>query len=656
MTPKLSVNIISIDNNSLHSVYLGSDDNFDFEYLDRKDNSTTRYLIAENGTSPKNIFDTDNLFLQKKYFQALLLKYFRQQGYPTKKSFIDSIDILVKNNSKGEIIEYKKFNLKIDKNLITERLSLIINYTGISHVIKRPVSLMPKELISKVVLNAKIVHISELTTSEEEEAFPIINRKLEANLGLQGKFFYKEYNKYKKQFQETVDFIAGPLQEVISKPGHIKFSSTNLTQIPGDLIRSISTSSNKLVFGNNNTDYTPLNGLRKYGPLSQPSKKVKFIFIFNERNKNEANTFYLFLKKGFQSFPGLEQLVGIPLDLDREKSIILNCDNEAIPFKISEQLETRNFDDGFKYIAFVFTDVIKDSQDPIEKEIYYKIKEKLLNKGIVSQVIDPQKISNENYGYFLPNIAISVLAKAGGVPWRLASSIEKELVIGIGASRSYENEKTYIGNAICFNNSGTFNGFSATKSTSLAELSEFLKDQITKYGVMYSGVSRLIIHYYKDLSQREASIFEKMLEKLSLKIPYVVLVISKSESEDIIPFDDIYEGKMPLSGTCIKFKPNQYLLCNNPRYSFNPQVKLPDFPFPLKIKIYSSDKVLSRDQEESLMLLDQIYQFSKMYWKSVKQKTRPVTMLYSEFIAEKLSHFEGETPDHPMLEGSLWFL
>nr|WP_297655712.1 hypothetical protein [uncultured Prevotella sp.] len=53
-------------------------------------------------------------------------------------------------------------------------------------------------------------------------------------------------------------------------------------------------------------------------------------------------------------------------------------------------------------------------------------------------------------------------------------------------------------------------------------------------------------------------------------------------------------------------------------------------------------------------LIGQVYQFSRIYWKSVKQQGLPVTIKYPEMIAEIMPHFESPTiyPDSK----SLWFL
>ena len=54
-------------------------------------------------------------------------------------------------------------------------------------------------------------------------------------------------------------------------------------------------------------------------------------------------------------------------------------------------------------------------------------------------------------------------------------------------------------------------------------------------------------------------------------------------------------------------------------------------------------------------LIDQVYQFSRMYWKSVSQQNLPVTIKYPEMVAEIFPYFtHDKLPDHG--KESLWFL
>jgi len=59
---------------------------------------------------------------------------------------------------------------------------------------------------------------------------------------------------------------------------------------------------------------------------------------------------------------------------------------------------------------------------------------------------------------------------------------------------------------------------------------------------------------------------------------------------------------------------------------------------PIKIKFKSSNYEKINDPDVVRELADQVYQFSRMYWKSVRQRTMPVTIEYSELVAKMISH------------------
>jgi len=98
---------------------------------------------------------------------------------------------------------------------------------------------------------------------------------------------------------------------------------------------------------------------------------------------------------------------------------------------------------------------------------------------------------------------------------------------------------------------------------------------------------------------------------------------------------------MPHSGTFINIGFNQFLLFNNTRYK-NSNFNVKDgFPFPIKVKITCNKRELEKDYKVIKELLNQVYQFSRMYWKSVRQQNLPVTNQIPELVAEMFPHFEG---------------
>ena len=167
---------------------------------------------------------------------------------------------------------------------------------------------------------------------------------------------------------------------------------------------------------------------------------------------------------------------------------------------------------------------------------------------------------------------------------------------------------------------------------------------------------------------REFQKIEDMLNNLNLDIPVYVVTINKTESEDIVVFDgnSTFEDKwngttqslMPYSGRWINLGKSKdgyrFLLCNNTRYNQEDFNKMDGFPFPVKLNIACPNRNNKVDTPTINQLIDQVYQFSRIYWKSVKQQGLPVTIKYPEMIAEIMPHFEDRTiyTDN----NCLWFL
>ena len=164
-----------------------------------------------------------------------------------------------------------------------------------------------------------------------------------------------------------------------------------------------------------------------------------------------------------------------------------------------------------------------------------------------------------------------------------------------------------------------------------------------------------------------------MLNSLNLDIPVYVISINKTESEDFVCFDknstflernfhtkadNIVESLMPYSGTFVNLGKEEtgyrYLLCNNTRYEGSKFNKMDGFPFPIKLNISCPNKTNDIGNAIIQQLIEQVYQFSRIYWKSVKQQGLPVSIKYPEMIAEIMPHFNA--PKVYTDNKSLWFL
>jgi len=111
---------------------------------------------------------------------------------------------------------------------------------------------------------------------------------------------------------------------------------------------------------------------------------------------------------------------------------------------------------------------------------------------------------------------------------------------------------------------------------------------------------------------------------------------------------------MPISGTYISIGNKKYVLCNNARYNNNYNPK-DGFPFPVKLSIDCTEPQLLENDETINELINQVYQFSRLYFKSVMQQNLPVTIKYPEMIAEIVPYFDNAGIP-PNVKNNLWFL
>jgi hypothetical protein len=157
------------------------------------------------------------------------------------------------------------------------------------------------------------------------------------------------------------------------------------------------------------------------------------------------------------------------------------------------------------------------------------------------------------------------------------------------------------------------------------------------------------------MSRKELEPIETQLRELGLDIPVIIITVNKTESKDLVLFDTNCNDLIPVSGTFISIGNNQFLLCNNTRYGNSAKEKIESFPFPIRLKISSTKPELLDEETTIKDLIDQVYQFSRMYWKSVRQQNLPVTLKYPEMVAEIFPHFENKSIP-TFGRDNLWFL
>lgn len=615
------------------------------------------------------------------------------------------------DNRRKDCDRYDRFTLKFDFDHFNKRAQIVLSYDRGGLILKSSItdflktdndpftiSLKPAPsigLINRVLFKQLVEkedghsytkfridrHLFLEDKAKEyntENSFPIMNYKLANYLGIneeesnddsESQYVYirpknrylKYYNKINQFFKRYLDNDEFRSIIPISKDG---FSYANKLQIGNTKDKS-----KELIFGDKRINVNPQAGVNN-GPFAQAKpSNIQLLFIFPKADVDQARLLLGYLKDGYKDFfKGLKKYTGKEVTHAPSKfHVQLENPNDPIP-EIEKMLQEEREDR--ELIAIYLTPISKHSADKEAHKIYYKVKEKLLVNNIVSQCIETDKMlrvlkedegvdkngnPKKNFSYTLQNIAIAINAKLGGTPWRLNAPVQNELVVGIGAFKNIENNTNYIGSAFSFDNTGSFNAFEYFQRDQLKELAGSVENAIKNFTRINDKPERLIIHYYKEMSLiHEFPHIENKLNNLGLDIPVYVVTVNKTESEDFLVFDGKNKDLLPYSGRYINLGNKTYLLCNNTRYENAVHNFMDGYPFPVKIKIECpTDTTQPIDTKIVTELIDQVYQFSRIYWKSVKQQNLPVTIKYPEMIAQILPYFSNTDN---IDTNNLWFL
>lgn len=289
--------------------------------------------------------------------------------------------------------------------------------------------------------------------------------------------------------------------------------------------------------------------------------------------------------------------------------------------------------------------ISKLKQEKDEYQFYYHLKELLLQKHIHSQVIYKEHIFKDVIEkYFMINIASAMLAKLGGIPWDINSDTENDLVIGVGAFKSKKFDTQYMGSAISYIPGQGLQKFDCVRKTETQHLAVQIRLMLQKMIDEEREVERIVIHFYKNMSHKELRPIKQVLFELGYThIPIYIVSVNKTSNTDYLAFNAMNSELMPYSGTIIKIGHLEYLLFNNTLYPNETQYKVESWNLPLKLKIQSTHTDQLKDIHLVKHLIDQVYQFSRLYYKSVKQQNLPVTITYPEMMARIYPHFKNKS-------------
>lgn len=621
-------------------------------------------VVIQFGESPK---------FAGNYLTNKLHRFFADKARLRRRNYIGNSELYFPvGEPQNRIATFDRFVLRGSYSRITVGFEMTVMYRGTMKVWMKPIYEYPgaDTDFKKVVYKKEVWKyddVMEIPGVDRKKVWPVINRSLANELSLPTPHYNSRPINKIKRHSEKIDWFYEQLLTRDDFKEQFRPKTDGYYRLKKSEVHRLQPSSANLLFGNGVVHKNPYFGLYKGGPYDPPkaSHIELFIIVAEDDAKKYGNKLYNILKEGQGSYSGFNSYARTPFTQSDHHITFKNKEN---PFpEIKAQLEEMQLDENIQYGALYISPIHKDDPDPEKHRVYYRVKEELLKYKITSQVIDSESIADPSFSSYLPNISTALIAKLDGIPWTLEQKSRKELIIGVSAYKPKKSQKRYLGSAICFTNNGTFQGFNSFSEDDTLKLAGSFHKAIKTYKEENENVERVVIHFYKKMSRREAKVIKKVLKSLDLDIPIVVLTIHKSRSTDYVLTDTEVDHLMPLSGTWIKSGKTQFLICNNTRFD-HPKDKINSYPFPLKVYIEPGREENQTDEEYETMfieklenkewiepLLEQVYQFSRLNWHTVRTGNMPITVNYPEKIAEKSPHFNGDNiPEFGLY--NFWFL
>jgi len=597
--------------------------------------------------------------IAKAYYTRCIRQYLQASAGVVVTNFLYDSQFWYKSaaDSTSQYTIYDKFTVRVIPGDWHKDPALLISYDGRAFVSVASMDQMSglrnfdHDHLTKVIFRSRLYRYDQLPAEalyHQEEVFALLNRKLTGMLQISLPLV-----KNWKVYQTTYDKINWFYSNFLNTPGF-----RSVLPVEGKWLKvrdedqaKLTDISRELLFGESKPYRGVFEGLKRFGPLQLPeSRQIRIFLIYHRGNEEMAAKLsgYLNITGGF---PDTKKLTRLPYYVDRELDIILANENDT-DSEFRRILQERSLPAGPIYYAFYITPFSKFETEYSNRQIYFRIKEQLLQRGISMQTVERSKLAG-NFSFSMANIGIAMIAKIGGVPWRLARPEEKELIIGFGAYRSQFYRTKYIGSAVCFNNEGIFRELDCFPSDEPWGIAGAAEKALMRFRQNNPDVKRMVIHFYKKMGYRELQPIEAMLKKLKFDIPVIIVNINKTSVNEFLVFDESYQGKMPYNGMYFNLGNQQYLLCNNDRQSA--QDDPARLPLPVKLGLQCNVDGILDDNILVKRLIQQVYEFSFMHWRSVNQPPVPVTVSYPEMVAKILPWFENKSlPEYG--RHSLWFI
>lgn len=624
-----------------------------------KDETLLYYRFIDESGDNEILLDEDNtiLSISIKEYKSLLKRYLNEkiratfrriEGALTNPNFINDIEILIPSFKKNEhqIQVYDCFSIRVQLIGPPLKIKLIVYYTGEKACFMEayePLS-CNHETATRFKYRTTFISIATLHNTEYSIDYKEVNPFL-------SKEQYLRYNVIKaksptrnvvsEHIVKITDFVETYLKTDAFE-GQVGKIEAVFQEVEESELFEVDDEDKLVRFWGNQTAMLPKIGFKEYGPYQKGiTKPVELIIIKPEGYEKEAEAIVnrLFDSGNFS----LSNLTKLNIKISKHKLDLQNVKQPETELTAFFKQLPRNPD--VQFFAIYLSPFTKSTLDKDEFEAYYKIKESLLSFDIPSQSIELRHFDNSSFTYFIPNIACAMIAKLGGTPWVINKPAIDGIVIGLTAlSEKVAGERSnqFYGSTFCFNSDGRFLDFDAFTPQELPLLCGAIKLAISEYQKLEKEIKHVVIHLNQNLKFNDAVAIEETLKEMKVDVPVYLVRIAKQYANDVIVYDSERSHNMLPTGTYTKIAYNTFLLATNE--FIDEEGKQSKYPFPIKIRLSKLNKEeLSEDEIQKL--ITQVYQFSKLNFRTISTTPFPVTISYTEALSKMSYHFNQRKLD-----------
>ncbi len=441
------------------------------------------------------------------------------------------------------------------------------------------------------------------------------------------------------------------------------------------------------------SDYAWL-GIKNYGPFSKDTfakRSPDILVIFPETAQGQTETFLKYLRDGVPSvgsssqYPGgFAKLFGLA-NPTFHLCKVATLGNSLLPsINYRQTIEKHLSSCAVPPDAAIV--VLTDEQGalPDDANPYLSAKATLLLAGIPSQELRISRISRApvDLQYILQNVSVALYAKMNGTPWTVNQdkTISDELVIGLGSSEikisRFGEKQRFVGITTVFQGDGNYLLSQISKECTYEEYpgvlfqstQEILEEIKRRNGWNKGDNIRLIFHTYKPLRNVEiAEIVKRAAKSVGSEQTIEFAFLTVSLDHPFLIIDPAQAGvlnRQNTNGTKGKFVPERGTIVQIGRYTRllatnGPMlIKREPAPLPKPLLVHIHKQSTFHDLS---YLTEQVLKFTSLSWRSTLPAKKPVTIYYSELIANllgRLRNVKGWTPAvlNLKLRASRWFL